>query len=168
MTTKPLAEWKQGDAVSWQHQVTKDEVDAFARLSGDCNPLHIDDAFARARGFRGRVVHGALVTAYISRILGTALPGAGCLWVSQTIRFVKPVYIADVIDVNVRVLHKSDPLRMLVLETMVKNPTGEVLLSGEAKVILPRVPGDIAQSDTMGIVAPAEELQAATPRDVVQ
>jgi acyl dehydratase len=137
MSAKSFAELKQGDTVRWRHEVTAEEVDAFARLSGDVNPLHLDDAFGQQHGFRGRVVHGALVNAFISRILGTELPGPGCLWLSQTTRFAHPVYIADPIEVVVRVVHKSESLRTLVLETTVENMRGETLLVGEAKVAVP-------------------------------
>jgi acyl dehydratase len=136
MSGKSFAELKQGDTVRWRHEVTAEEVDSFARLSGDVNPLHLDDAFSQQHGFRGRVVHGALVSAFISRILGTELPGPGCLWLSQSIRFTHPVYTADPIEVVVRVVHKSDSLRTLVLETTVENLRGETLLTGEAKVAL--------------------------------
>ncbi len=139
MSAKPFAELKQGDTVRWRHEVTADEVDSFARLSGDVNPLHLDDAFGRQHGFRGRVVHGALMSAFISRVLGTELPGPGCLWLSQTMRFARPVYIADPIEVVVRVVHKSESLRTLVLETTVENLRGETVLEGEAKVaVLPK------------------------------
>jgi acyl dehydratase len=139
MSGKSFAELKQGDTLRWRHEVTAEEVDAFARLSGDVNPLHLDDAFAEERGFQGRVVHGALVNAFISRLLGTELPGPGCLWLSQTTRFARPVYVADPIEVVVRVVHKSDSLRTLVLETTVENLRGETLLAGEAKVSMPAV-----------------------------
>jgi acyl dehydratase len=134
MSGKSFAELEKGDTVRWRHEVTAEEVDAFARLSGDFNPLHLDDAFGREHGFRGRVVHGALVSAFISRILGTELPGPGCLWLSQSMRFTRPVYISEPIEVVVRVIHKSESLRTLVLETIVENLRGEPILVGEAKV----------------------------------
>ena len=137
MSAKPFAEVREGDTVRWRHEVTPEEVEAFARLSGDVNPLHLDDAFGQQRGFRGRVVHGALVNAYISRILGTELPGSGCLWLSQSTRFSRPVYVADPIEVVVRVVHKSESLRTLVLETTVANQRGEIIVAGEAKVSVP-------------------------------
>jgi acyl dehydratase len=139
MSGKPFAELKQGDTVRWRHEITAEEVDCFARLSGDVNPLHLDDTFGQEHGFRGRVVHGALVSALISRVLGTELPGPGCLWLSQTTRFAQPVYIAEPIEVIVRVVHKSESLRTLVLETTVENLRGETVLTGEAKVsVLPQ------------------------------
>src|SRR5213593_1948286 len=129
MTTDSFLELQQGQTVSWQHAITAEEVDAFARLSGDVNPIHLDDTFARVQGFRGRVVHGALLTAFISRVLGTQLPGPGCLWLSQTTRFLQPVYIDDTIDVTVRVVHKSDALHTLMLETSAKNRRGETVFT---------------------------------------
>jgi acyl dehydratase len=134
MSVKSFEELRQGEIVRWRHAVTAEEVESFAQLSGDRNPLHLDDAFSRQHGFRGRVVHGGLVSAFISRILGTELPGPGCLWLSQNMRFTRPVYVADPIEVIVRVIHKSEALRTLVLETTVQNLRGETVLVGEAKV----------------------------------
>jgi acyl dehydratase len=137
---KSFAELVQGDVVTWRHAVTAAEVEAFARLSGDVNPLHLDDDFGRQRGFRGRVVHGAFVNALISRILGTQLPGPGCLWLSHNVRFRRPVYIDEDIDITVRVVHKSEALRTLALETTVTNSRGETLVTGDAKVnVLPDI-----------------------------
>jgi acyl dehydratase len=134
MGAKAFAELKPGDCVRWRHEVTADEVETFARLSGDVNPLHLDDEFSRQHGFRGRVVHGALVNAYISRLLGTELPGPGCLWLSQTTRFAQPVYLAEPIEVVVRVRHKSEGLKTMLLDTAVLNSQGETVVSGEVKV----------------------------------
>lgn len=139
MSAKSFAQLEPGESVRWRHEVTAEEVDAFARLSGDSNPLHLDDAFGRQRGFQGRVVHGALLSAFISRILGTELPGPGCLWLSQSMRFTKPIYVADPIEVIVRVVHKSESLRTLVLAITVQNLRGETALVGEAKVSVPQV-----------------------------
>jgi acyl dehydratase len=138
MSGKSFAELEQGDSVRWRHEVTADEVDSFARLSGDVNPLPLDDAFGQQRGFQGRVVHGALLSAFISRVLGTELPGPGCLWLSQTMRFAQPVYIAEPIEVIVRVVQKSESLRTLVLETTVVNARGETVAAGEARVAMPQ------------------------------
>jgi len=124
------------EVARWSHEVTAEDVDSFAQLSGDVNPLHLDDDFARQHGFRGRVVHGMLVSAFLSRVLGTLLPGPGTLWLSQTTRFPLPVFIGDRVDVVVRVKHKSEALRTLVLETTVLNQAGDTVLDGEARVML--------------------------------
>jgi 3-oxoacyl-[acyl-carrier protein] reductase len=126
----------EGVRASWLHEVTAEEVDSFARLSGDVNPLHMDDRFARRQGFAGRVVHGMLVNAFISRMLGVELPGPGVLWLSQSTRFLLPVHIGDRIEVAVEVVHRSTATRSLVLETVVRKAGGETALTGEAKVMM--------------------------------
>lgn len=126
---------EEGKSVRWTHEVTQEDVDGFAHLSGDVNPLHLDDAFARRQGFRGRVAHGMLLGAFLSRVLGTVFPGPGVLWLSQTMRFLQPVYIGDQIEIVVRVVHRSELLRTLVLETTVLNQRGETVLTGEARVM---------------------------------
>jgi 3-oxoacyl-[acyl-carrier protein] reductase len=136
VTPRPFATLAAGESVAWQHTVSAEEVDAFVELSGDDNPLHVDDAFARAHGFRGRVVHGMLVGAFLSRVLGTALPGPGVLWLSQSMRFQHAVYVGETIEVEVRIAHKAESLRSLVLETTVRNQAGAVALTGEARVMV--------------------------------
>ena len=79
MTPQTFGRLEVGDEDRWTHDVTAEDVDAFARLSGDVNPLHMEAEFARRHGFRGRVVHGVLLSAYLSRVLGTRLPGPGAL-----------------------------------------------------------------------------------------
>ena len=106
MRTRAFEELAEGDVESWRHTITADEVDSFAELSGDFNRLHMDDEFARRHGFRGRVVHGMLAGAFLSRVLGTMLPGPGVLWLSQTIRFAPFSSRTETIRVNGRV-HSS-------------------------------------------------------------
>ncbi len=133
-----------GDRVVWSHQVQEQEGDRFAELSGDQNPLHMEDAFGRRHAFRGRVVHGMLVSSFLSRVLGMELPGPGVLWLSQNSRFLQPVYIGDVIYIEVQVTQKSESLRTLVLSTVVRNQNEETVLTGEAKVMM--LEGEHSQS----------------------
>jgi 3-oxoacyl-[acyl-carrier protein] reductase len=125
-----------GTSAVWSHEIIADEVDTFARLSGDWNPLHMEDEFARRQGFAGRVVHGMLINAFISRVLGMDLPGPGVLWLSQSTRFLQPLYIGSRIEVTITVKHKSESTRSLVLETMVRDSEGGTALMGEAKVMV--------------------------------
>ena len=136
MTGKPFGSLAEGQLARWSHELTAEEVEAFIRLSGDSNPVHLDDAFARQHGFRGRVVHGALVNAFLSRVLGTVLPGPGVIWLRQEARFLQAVYVGERIEILVRIVHKSEALRTLVLETIVVNQRGETVLSGEASVMM--------------------------------
>lgn len=144
-----------GESVSWNHEVTADEVDRFAELSGDKNPLHLSDAFAHRHGFRGRVVHGMLVSAFLSRVLGMELPGPGVLWLSQNTRFPQPVYVGDVIAVEVAVTHKSEALRTLVLSTTARNQRNEIVLTGEAKVMMLEAAADAENVPRVALVTGA-------------
>jgi len=125
----------QGQDVRWRHVVTEKDVDDFAGLSGDTNPLHLDNAYARKRGFRGRVVHGMLLGAYLSKVLGTIYPGSGTLWLSQDFQFLRPVYIDEQIEIVVSLVHHSDALNSQVLKTVVLNEQGDTVLTGEARVM---------------------------------
>ncbi|MEJ7891572.1 MAG: SDR family oxidoreductase [Solirubrobacteraceae bacterium] len=136
MGTRTPATLAEGDELAWEHLITDSDVDGFAELSGDDNPLHMDDAFARRHGFRGRVVHGMLLGAFLSRVLGTGLPGPGVLWLSQDLRFGRAVYVGDRIQVHVRVKHQSPALGAVVIQTTVRNQAGEEVMSGEAKMMM--------------------------------
>jgi len=135
MNPRPFATFEDGETTRWKHRVSRDEVDEFARLSGDDNPLHMDAAFARQHGFKGRVVHGMLIGGFLSRVLGTRLPGPGVVWLSQSLRFVRPVYIDEEIEVVVQVSHASE-LGTMQLDTRVLNHRGESVVTGQAKVMV--------------------------------
>ncbi|MEJ7892768.1 MAG: SDR family oxidoreductase [Solirubrobacteraceae bacterium] len=136
MRVRPVATLGEGEELTWEHTITDEDVDAFVGVSGDVNPLHIDDAFARRHGFQGRVVHGMLLGAFLSRVLGTGLPGPGALWLSQNLRFGRAVYVGDRIAVHVRVKHRSPALGALVIETRIRNGSGEEVMSGEARMMV--------------------------------
>lgn len=136
MLGRPFGAIQEGDETRWEHTISGDEVDAFAALSGDANPLHLDDGFARTHGFRSRVVHGMLLGAWLSRVLATELPGPGVLWLSQSIRFARAVYVGDRVEIVVRVKHKAEALRTLVLDTTVLGPDGQAAFSGEARTMM--------------------------------
>lgn len=148
----PFYELRVGSEATWRRRVEASDLDSFAHLSGDHNPLHIDAEYARRQGFRGRVAHGMLISAYLSRVLGTELPGPGVFWLSQQTRFLLPVYPGDEIQIVVRVAHKSDALRTLVLETVVKNERDETVLHGEAKVMVLEQPSNRTWRDTVALV----------------
>jgi len=152
MTARPFAQIREGEIGRSEHRITADELDAFIALSGDVNPLHVDAAFARRHGFRGRVVHGMLVSAHLSRVLGTVLPGPGAVWLSQDTRFRAPAYVDDVLEIVVRVTHRSDGLRTLVLQTEVRNQRKEILLTGEAKIMMVAPSGQLPWTELVAVV----------------
>ena len=123
-----------GDEAEVFHTITAEDVATFAKLTGDNNPLHVDDAYAANTTFRKRVVHGMLTTSFISRIIGTKLPGGGSLWYEQKTNFLAPVRIGERIRVWARVKHKSIAQRIVVLETVIFGKGGRRVVEGEAKV----------------------------------
>ena len=105
------------------------DVDAFGHLSGDLNPLHMDEEFARRTPFKRRVVHGMLTGALVSTT-HTMLTGPGFAYVGQELRFMGPVFIGDTLNVEVTVVGKKPAKRILILDTMVRNQNGDALLAG--------------------------------------
>lgn len=123
-----------GDNVELTHQLTKADVETFAALTGDYNPLHLDEYFARKTQFRRPVVHGMLSASFISTMIGMLLPGSGSLWTAQTLEFLSPAYVGDTLRVMARVKQKSPATRLLVLEVTITNQHGQKLVSGESTV----------------------------------
>lgn len=151
--------------MTWSHVVAATDVDAFADLSGDINPLHLDDTFARSHGFRGRVVHGMLVGAFLSRVVGTVLPGPGALWLSLSVRFAQAVYVGDTVEITVSVKHKAEALRTLVLDTTVRSQHGHKVLTGEARMMMLHVSHTPEWSEMTAVVTGASRgIGAAVAR----
>lgn len=119
------------------HKITEKDIDGFCDLTGDNNPLHMDDEYAKRTDFKKRVVHGMLTASFISTMIGTRLPGKGSLWYEQHIKFLAPVRIGDEIRIWAKVLHKSKSQRIIILQTMVYNQLNKVVIEGEAKVKVP-------------------------------
>ncbi len=125
-----------GDFKEVKAMVTDEMVKTFAEITGDNNPLHLDEEFAKKTIFKRRIAHGMLVASLISKVLGHDFPGAGTIYVSQNLKFRKPVYVGDEVKIHVEVKSKNDEKRRLYLITDVFD--GEVkVISGEAEVYLP-------------------------------
>ncbi len=98
-----LEDLQVGMSADFTKTVTEADIVAFAEVSGDTNPVHMDEAFAAATPFKGRIAHGMLGASLISTVLGTKLPGPGCIYVSQDLRFKAPVRIGDTVVAKVTV-----------------------------------------------------------------
>jgi 3-hydroxybutyryl-CoA dehydratase len=132
---------KVGDMASFSRAVTDADVQAFARVSGDNQPLHLDDAFASKTRFRTRIAHGMLSAAYISAALGTKLaPGAVVVYLGQSMRFRLPVRIGDIITAECEVTAIDAERRIATIRTDCKNQSGDAVLTGEATVLLDPLP----------------------------
>ena len=115
------------------------DIEAFAAVSGDHNPIHLDDAYAKTTTFGERIAHGMLSGAYISAILGTRLPGPGAIYLSQSLRFRRPVKIGDLVVVKVTVKALDEGRGHVTLDTACA-VSGKTVVDGEALVIAPRRP----------------------------
>jgi len=129
-----FAEIQVGDAASFSKTVTESDIDAFAGLTGDFNPVHVNAEYAKESMFKERVAHGMLVSGYISAVLGTQLPGPNAIYMGQTLQFKLPVMIGDTVTAEVTVTEKRDDKRILKLRTTVSNQRGEIVVDGGAVV----------------------------------
>ncbi len=124
-----------GDAAEFRTMVTLDMVDAFGALSGDLNPLHMDQVYAMQTEFKGRVAHGMFAGMWFSRLIGMHLPGAAALYLSQEIRFHKPILPGKEFLVSGTVIQKSDALQVVTLATqVVEQGSGQVCAEGRALI----------------------------------
>lgn len=110
---------------------TEEDVIAFAGLSLDTNPVHLDDEYASGTLFKRRIVHGMLSASLISAALATKCPGPGSIYLGQELSFQKPVYFGDALTARVEVIEKL-PKRVVVLSTTVVNQNGDAVITGKA------------------------------------
>ncbi|MBU8542743.1 bifunctional enoyl-CoA hydratase/phosphate acetyltransferase [Roseomonas sp. ROY-5-3] len=143
MMTQPLLrnrtfdEMQPGESASLVRIVGRDDIELFARVSGDVNPAHLDATFAATGLFGHIVAHGMWTGALVSAVLGTRLPGPGTIYLGQELRFLKPVSPGDVVTATVTVREKRDAKRIVLLDTVCTNQKGENVLEGVATVIAP-------------------------------
>ncbi len=129
--------YKVGDTAEVRKTFTEEDIFLFAGITGDRNPIHISQDFAAKTIFGGRIAHGILTAGLISAAIGMKLPGPGCLYVSQTLNFLKPVRIGDEITARVEIVEVISE-RRLRLRTQCINQRSEVVLDGEAIILPPR------------------------------
>lgn len=131
----PFADIPLGEKASMSKTVTEHDVYTFAGVTGDFNPVHIDDQFAKNTMFKGRIAHGMLSAGFISAVLGTALPGSNTIYLGQELQFKAPVRIGDTVTATVEVIEKIEDKKRLILRTTVTNQDGVVVTDGKATVM---------------------------------
>ena len=129
--------FKVGDTAKSVRSFSADDVERFAESSGDRNPIHLDEDFARASMFGERIVHGMLVASLFSGLLGGTLPGEGTIYLSQSLSFKRPVPINAEVTAIVRVIKIREDKPIVTLETTCVDAGGEVVIEGEAVVMVP-------------------------------
>ena len=126
--------FKVGDHVEIKVQVTDKMVRQFAELSGDNNPMHLDDEYAKNTRFGRRIAHGMICGALISRTLATEL-GPGGIYLSQNMKFLQPVFIDDVLTITLDVLALRESKGIGTIATIVKKENGDIVVKGEALIM---------------------------------
>jgi 3-hydroxybutyryl-CoA dehydratase len=128
-----------GMTAVYSRTVTEADVVLFAGISGDSNPVHLDNEYAKDTMFKGRIAHGMLTASFISTVLGTKLPGPGCIYVSQNLKFRAPVRIGDTVRTRVTVTSVDRHKGRVALETTCS--VGDtVVISGDAQLLVQRRP----------------------------
>lgn len=127
---------KIGDSFSRSRLVTEELVRAFAEVSGDHNPLHLDEEFAKTTRFGRRIAHGMLSGAFISAVMGEELAARKVVYLSQTMKFVKPVYIGDTVTTTSTVKKIREEKGIVSMETICTNQDGETVVTGEGVVMI--------------------------------
>jgi len=129
-------ELSEGMSAAFARTVTEADILAFAGVSGDTNPVHLNEELASATMFGGRIAHGMLSASYISTVFGTKLPGPGCIYLSQSLKFKAPVKIGDTVVARVTVKSLIPEKRKALFDT-VCTVGDKVVLSGEAEIMVP-------------------------------
>jgi 3-hydroxybutyryl-CoA dehydratase len=140
MIGKTIDEMNIGDAAEFAKTVTETDVTLFAGITGDFNPVHINEDYAKGTVFKGRIAHGMLSAGFISSALAMKLPGAGTIYLSQSLEFKAPVHIGDTVTARVEVKEKITEKNRVTFRTTCVNQNGTLLMDGEAVVMPPKAP----------------------------
>lgn len=132
----PLEEICIGMQVSYSQTVTDSDIKAFAGISGDRNPVHLDEAYAESSRYKKRIAHGLMTASYFSALFGTKIPGEGCVYVSQSLQFKRPVYIGDTVTATVEVTNINLEKKRVFFKTTCK-VKNKVVTDGEAELFVP-------------------------------
>ena len=126
-----------GECAALERTLSWRDIELFAVMSGDVNPAHVDEEYARTDRFHGIVAHGMWGASLISTLLGTRLPGPGTIYLEQTLRFRHPVAIGDTMTVSVTVVSKEPERQRVLLDCRCVNQRGETVIDGSARVLAP-------------------------------
>lgn len=130
MNSYTFEELSPGMQHTFTAEVTQEKMALFYELSGDCSPIHMDEAYARGRGYPGRVVYGMLGASLFSTLAGVYLPGEHCLLLGVECKFAKPVFIGDTLTVTGEIVETNDTFRTVKIKASIKNQNGETVTRG--------------------------------------
>lgn len=134
---KTFEEIQIGDSASFTKTITETDVYLFAGISGDFNPVHVDEEYARTTPFGRRIAHGGLASSLLAPVLGMKLPGLGTVALEVTQRYRNPVYFGDTVTCRVEVTGKQERLRVVEMKILWTNQRGETVSKGSCRVVPP-------------------------------
>tara|TARA_B100000029_G_C17522164_1_gene940331 strand:- start:186 stop:608 length:423 start_codon:yes stop_codon:yes gene_type:complete len=126
-----------GQKAEFTETITESMIQEFAKLSGDYNPHHIDEEYAKKTKYEKRICHGMLLASLFSKLTAMYLPGQGSLYISQTLNFVSPAFIDDIVTASGEITKISSSTGIVRVKTEITNMNNNLLVSGEAKVLIP-------------------------------
>ena len=132
----PIEEIKIGMKASYSQTITDADIKAFAGISGDRNPVHMDEEYASNSRYKKRIAHGLMTASYFSALFGTKIPGEGCVYVSQTLNFKKPVYVGDTVTATVEVFN-VDLEKFRVFFRTICRVKQRIVTDGVAEIYIP-------------------------------
>jgi len=117
--------------------INKELVNSFANVTGDFNPIHLDDDYASTTSFGKTIAHGMLLSSFFSKIIATDYPGEGSIYLSQTLNFIKPCYVGDTVSVHIKLINKAQKSKSCVytLSTKIYDSSEELLIDGTANIL---------------------------------
>jgi 3-hydroxybutyryl-CoA dehydratase len=135
---KSIDELKVGDSAQISKTITETDINDFARVTGDFNPVHLDQTYAEKTTFKGRIAHGLLSVGLLSTVLGNILPGHGTIYLSQEVKFLAPVRIGDTITARVEVIELIPAKNRAKFRTTCMNQDGKLVVDGIAWAMPPK------------------------------
>ena len=132
-----INEIKIGMSESYSQTISEADVKAYAGISGDRNPVHMDDEYAEKSRYKKRIAHGMISSSFFSALFGTKLPGPGCVYVNQSLNFKRPVYIGDTVSARITVT-KIDEIKSRVYFDTVCKVKNKVVVDGQAELYIPK------------------------------
>jgi len=132
----PLEQISIGMTASYSQTVTDSDIKGFAGISGDRNPVHVDEVYAENSRYKKRIAHGLMTASYFSALFGTKIPGEGCVYVSQSLNFKRPVYIGDTVTATVEVTKVDMDKKRVFFKTTCK-VNNKIVTDGDAEIFIP-------------------------------
>lgn len=133
-----IKELEIGQEDSFSKTISEGDVSLYAGITGDMNPAHISEEYAKQTMFKHRIAHGMLGAGLISAVLGTSLPGPGSIYISQNLKFIAPVNLGDTVTATVKVKKKDEEKNRVIMDTICTTQEGKEVIVGEAVLMPPK------------------------------